>query len=299
MEPFQRRSLGNVPPRRPIINTPPMRQQRIGKSITPTQPSSVLRPPTAPSMEVRPAAAPAQQHTPAPYVPQPIPSVAHPPMQPTPGTAPAAAAHLMPATPIHATPTSLTPPAHQNLAYGAAPIAVPTAASSVISPTPAGTPLNPTAAQPAHEHPPVKSASDHAKPHRLPHSGGHAGLIGLAVFVVFGALFFAPLLPGKIWSGAPGSSQSFSTGDQNIDCLGTLGKLSTVTRYNTKVGFPLVYNYTTTSTISASCGGKIQHATGGHTSQFNPLAVLINGALALAIAIVTAKIWRKIRASRD
>jgi hypothetical protein len=119
------------------------------------------------------------------------------------------------------------------------------------------------------------------------------------MFMVFGVLFLAPFLPGKTWDGAPGSSQSFSTGDQNIGCIGTLGKTTTTLRYDSKAGFPLVYDYATTSTMHASCGGKTQTAVGGHTSQFSPLALLADFALALAIAITTARLWRHFRGHRD
>src|SRR5262249_9216225 len=117
-------------------------------------------------------------------------------------------------------------------------------------------------------------------------------------FVLFTGLFFAPLLPGKVWNNAPGSSQSFSTGDQNISCIGTLGPLKTVTSYDHKLGFPVVYSYATTSNISATCGGSTQHAVGGHTSQFNPLATFINLLLSVALAFGIAKLWRKLRAPK-
>lgn len=117
------------------------------------------------------------------------------------------------------------------------------------------------------------------------------------MFLVCCGLFLAPVVPGKIWNDAPGSSQTFSTGDQNIDCLGTVGKLTTTTTYDTKAGFPLVYNYSTTSHLSAPCGGKVMTAAGGHTSQFNPLGLLADILLALAIGIITAKIWRRFRAN--
>ena len=140
---------------------------------------------------------------------------------------------------------------------------------------------------------------DLPKHHKQAHPTAHAGLVGFIVFLLIGALCLAPVLPGKIWDGAPGSSDSFSTGDQNLDCLTTLGSITTSTTYDHKVGFPVVYTYATTSQQSATCQGKTLHATGGHTSQFNPLGLLADAALAVAIAIITAKVWRKLRVHTD
>lgn len=171
-------------------------------------------------------------------------------------------------------------------------------------PLPHTQPTQPVA-QPAHPSPHTdafdagQNTDQHSRAHKGPHPTGHAGLVGFAVFVVFAILFFAPLLPGKIWDNAPGSSASFSTGDQNIDCLGTLGKTTTTTSYDLRIGFPLVYDYSTTSHISATCGGQLQRAVGGHTSQFNPLALAADAILALALAIVASKLWRRFRGVRD
>jgi hypothetical protein len=114
--------------------------------------------------------------------------------------------------------------------------------------------------------------------------------VGFIVFLLVGTVCLVPMLPGKIWQGAPGSSDSFSTGDQSLDCVSALGTISTSTTYDHKIGFPVVYSYATTSQQSAICEGKTLHAASGHTSQFNPLGLLTDLALTLTIAIVTAKV---------
>jgi len=282
---MQRPILGGTPPARPI---------RPGQPAAQAQPS-LLRPPTISigNMEFRPAAPAA---APQPHAVQPVATPHH-----TPVFKPA------PQQPVASRPIAPQPPAAQSIfRQPAAPAAQPAPApaqpalrpSAFVPAEPAATTTPPTA-QTSHVHDPVRTAAEPAKQHHGAHATGHAGLIGFATFIVFGVVFLAPFVPGKIWDGAPGSSQSFSTGDQNIDCVGTVGKITNTLSYDSKAGFPLVYGYATTSTISASCGGKVQAATGGHTSQFNPLALLIDFGLALTISITAARLWRRFRSHRD
>jgi len=258
MEPFNRRPIDRAP-HRPMIGAP-IRPTHMARPVgsASAQPSA-LRPPVV-------APQPAMDIRPA----------SHPTSNPAPSSAPVA----QPARP-NPTPTlqprPITPVA-------TAPVQHTTAFSA------------PTANAVKRSEP--RHTTHEPKPHKEPHETGHAGLVGLITFVVFMALFFAPLFPGKVWQDAPGSSQSFSTGDQNISCLGTLGPQKTTVSYNSKTGFPVVYSYSTTSTVTASCDGKPQQATSGHTSQFNPLGVAIDVVLALVLAVTVAKIWHKLRAPK-
>lgn len=131
-----------------------------------------------------------------------------------------------------------------------------------------------------------------------PHETAHSGLVGLIVFVVLTALLFSPLLPGKILDNFPGSSASFSTGDQTLACIDVLKNVTSSQKYDSKLGAPVVYKYATTTTQTGTCDGKTQTAIVGHTSQFNPLGALMDLALALVVAIIVAKIWRKLFAHR-
>lgn len=136
--------------------------------------------------------------------------------------------------------------------------------------------------------------SSKAKPPKEHNQTGHAGLAGFVAFVLLGALLLLPVLPGKIMQNFPLSSQTFSTGDQALDCIGSQGTISTSTKYNSKAGSPLNYTYSTTSKQSATCNGTTQSATTGHASQFSPLALVIDLALAFVLSIVVAKVWRLI-----
>lgn len=129
---------------------------------------------------------------------------------------------------------------------------------------------------------------------KAPHPTAHSGLVGLVLFVVLAALALSPLLPGKVFEEFPGNSQSISTGEQSIGCISDLANVRTTTATDYKWGFPVVYRYATTSTLHATCQGQDKTATGGRTSQFNPLGGLINIFAAVVIAFIVAKVWRKL-----
>jgi hypothetical protein len=135
--------------------------------------------------------------------------------------------------------------------------------------------------------PPVEPPEPEERP-----ATAHSGIVGLVAFLVLAALALSPFLPGKIFQSFPGSSQTTGTGEQSIGCAGTLSPIQTTTTYNTKLGFPIVYNYATTSKIRATCDGTPQTATGGHASQFSPLGALANVFAAAIVAFVVARIWR-------
>jgi hypothetical protein len=293
MEPIQRRRLDNLRSRPTIGGTPQQRPTGYTRPVTPQNPSpSALRP-----------IAPAGQHNPASTGPSAL-------RPPTPVAKPA----------VPAQPSMFRPPTGPSMDFRpATPTAhVPGPQSTSPQPTPSHTPSHsPTPAvstaqassnsvqpaRPATQSTPEStkvSVESSPKPHKEPHPTAHAGLVGFITFVVVGSLLLAPIIPGKIWDTAPGSWQSFSTGDQAIDCVsGSPTNTSTTTRYNSKNGFPVVYQYTTTSTMTGSCGSQVQHAVGGHTSQFNPLGLLIDTLTTLAIAIIVAKLWRRFRGVRS
>jgi hypothetical protein len=141
--------------------------------------------------------------------------------------------------------------------------------------------------------------SNHQKQPKERNRTGRAGLVGFIVFVILTGLALAPILPGKIMQDFPGSSQSFSTGDQALACIHTLGPVNTSLAYNSKAGFPIIYNYTATTTQQATCDGQIQTVIGGHASQFNPLGGAIDILITVVIAVVIAKIWSKFRGAKD
>ena len=123
---------------------------------------------------------------------------------------------------------------------------------------------------------------------------GRAGLVGLIFFVVLGILLIAPIIPGKIIQNFPLASSSVSTGNQSLDCLGTQGTLNSSTVYNTKAGSPLTYTYSTSTTQSATCNGQMQHAVVERTSEFSPLALVVDIIVTIAVAIIVTRVWRLI-----
>jgi hypothetical protein len=262
-------------------------QTQPAQPAAPAAPSA-LRPPTlsGPAMDIRPTQHQAADPQPHAASPQPIPTPHH---IATP--APAQVQHRPMQPPVHAAQQSaqtraatsfLTPPTQ--------------AAQPGAVPQPRTTPAQPTAVPQQHASGAFRPDDEApGKGHKTPHPTAHSGLIGFAAFLVFGALFLAPLLPGKIWETAPGSSQSFSTGNQTIGCISELTNAKTSLSYDTKIGFPLTYDYATTSTMTADCNGKPGHAIGGHTGQFNPLGLLADTALAITIAVIAAKLWRRFK----
>jgi hypothetical protein len=170
---------------------------------------------------------------------------------------------------------------------------VPASSHSVFSPPP-------VPVEPAHQDIDNQShPTNHQKQLKERNRTGHAGLVGFIVFVILTGLALAPVLPGKIMQDFPGSSQSFSTGDQALGCIHTLGPVNTSLAYNSKIGFPIIYNYTATTTQQATCDGQVQTVIGGHASQFNPLGGAIDILITVVIAIVVAKIWSKFRGVKD
>ncbi len=137
------------------------------------------------------------------------------------------------------------------------------------------------------------------KPVKEPSETGHAGLVGLAVFGVLTALFLLPLLPGKTLDNFPGSSQSFSSGDQALACLQPPASSNSSTSFDSKAGFPITYTYASTSKQTATCDSKSQSVVSGHSSQFNPLGLVINIATALTVAAVVGLVWKKIFGVKD
>jgi hypothetical protein len=320
MEPLQRRSFDSISPRRPAMGGPhrsPALTAQPGAAARPSalQPPSPHPKPTGGMDFVRPAGVPAhlqpaqssaatlsQHHRPVvsashPQAAQQQPSALHPPTH----------------TPHHQ-PAAHTPPPPHTLAPQQSSVFAPpspsTSVPSAFAPPRPQQPAAPARHMPAHPAaqptPRVADAlrnpvdTDSEVPHetKIPHETGHAGLIGFIVFVVVGAACFAPGLPGVIWRDAPGSLQNESSGDQSIGCIDELGKTTTTLHYDSKLGFPVTYHYSTTSHISASCDGKTQTAVGGRASQLNPLAVLIDATLTIGLAVITSVAWRKIYRSR-
>ena len=123
---------------------------------------------------------------------------------------------------------------------------------------------------------------------------GHAGIVGFVVFILLGALLLSPFIPGTIIQDFPFASNTYSTGDSSLDCIGTQSNTTSTTSYDTKAGSPITYTYSTSTTQKATCGGQEQSATIGHTSQFNPLGLVIDILVAIIVAVVVARVWRMI-----
>lgn len=121
---------------------------------------------------------------------------------------------------------------------------------------------------------------------------GHAGLIGLALFALLTALFLLPFLPGKTLDNFPGSSQSFSSGDQSFACLEQPTSVKSATEFNNKAGFPITYKYTSITTQQASCDGDSQTIVAGRSSQFNLLGLVADVLLAFALALGISALYK-------
>lgn len=208
-----------------------------------------------------------------------------------PATAPVltAPAHTAQPTPAATPSSALRPPASFSDFAASTPMAA--------APQPSQPPVSPEPTQPDSSalQPPAVHPEKHHNKSKEPgpkNTTGHSGAVGFVSFLVLCALFFLPLLPGKVLDNFPGSSASFSTGDQALSCIENLGPIHSSVKYDTKMGFPITYNYSTTTVQTATCKGVSQTAVGGHTSQFNPLGGLINAALAFVIAFGIAKLWR-------
>lgn len=282
MEPIRHRpqdiTPGRPAPARPVV---PTGQRAVFSDFT-TRP--------------RPIATPMRPATPAPNpaaplaATQPSPAVA----QPRPATQPVQPIQPRPAAPqAPTTPAQFTPPAQPFASIPQQPVrpiqAAPIA-PALSAPIASQQPL-----QPQHK-------SSHAaapKTHKHRSESGHAGLAGFIAFVLFAGLLLSPLLPGKTLDNFPGSSQSVSSGDQSLACLNALTNVTSALTYDIKLGSPITYKYATTTTQKALCDGKQQTAIGGHSSQFNPLGLLADSALALVASIAIAKVWRRIFGDND
>lgn len=190
---------------------------------------------------------------------------------------------------------------------------VPSAPQSQTAPSQATSALRPMmqSPKPAEPRPAATAATEQApfprieddQPHeshapKERHETAHSGIVGLIVFIVLTALLFSPFIPGKVLDNFPGSSASFSNGDQTLACIDTIQNVTSKQSYDSKLGSPVVYKYATTSTQTGTCDGKAQTAITGHTSQFNPLGAAMDLVLALIVALVVAKVWRKLFAHR-
>jgi hypothetical protein len=163
----------------------------------------------------------------------------------------------------------------------------------------AGSPAGVSATAPAPATPAATPPTDeqsHAAPGhpREKNRTGHAGIAGFAVFILLGALLLSPFIPGTIIQDFPFASNTYSTGDSTLSCIGTQGKITSTTSYDTKAGSPITYTYSTSTTQKATCSGQEQSATIGHTSQFNPLGLVIDILATIIIAVVVARVWRMV-----
>jgi hypothetical protein len=121
--------------------------------------------------------------------------------------------------------------------------------------------------------------------------------IGVGLFLVFSAILLLLPLPGKILRNSQGSFGSFSTGD-SIICQGDAGPVNNRVSYKAKKGFPITYAYTATASIEMTCNGQAQTATGGQTSEFNPLGIVLDVMAAALLAWIAAMLMRRTTANR-
>ena len=204
-----------------------------------------------------------------PSAPQPRPAVPTPPIAPRP-------------TPTQSIPAQAARPA----------------ASAFQSPRPVQQPLTPPMPTELDDIPEPPSHHE-TKSKAARSAGSHAGLVGFICFVVFATLLLSPFLPGKILNNFPGSSDTDSSGDQTIGCVDDVTNSTSSLAYNSKVGSPIVYNYSATMTQKALCDGQQKTAVEGRTSQFNPLGLAADLVLALAVAVGVVFVWRKIFRVKD
>lgn len=287
----------------------PLQRQVFSDFTRPAQRDPSMRPMARPAHQqvqptpVQPVAS-AHPHHVKPAHPASV-QAAPAPQQPMPPTAPTltAPAHIPAHTPAAAPASALRPPTA--FSDFAAPAMSPVApAASTPAPSQLNEPESTSQATEPALQPPRAHDHHEAKHHKAKEPGpknttGHSGAVGFVSFIVLCALFFLPLLPGKVLDNFPGSSASFSTGDQALSCIDALGPVHSTVKYDTKMGFPITYNYSTTTTQTATCKGVTQSATGGHTSQFNPLGGLINATTAFVLAFGIAKLWRYFAGSKS
>ncbi|HSX15775.1 MAG TPA: hypothetical protein VLF40_03205 [Candidatus Saccharimonadales bacterium] len=138
----------------------------------------------------------------------------------------------------------------------------------------------------------------HKEEHHVHSENAHAGIVGLVVFGILAALTLSPFIPGKTFVSFPGISQTTASGQQTLACLTALGPVTTTDAYGLRLGTPITYKYSVTTTQKAACEGQEQTAVIAETGQFNPLGLLINLASAFVLAVVVAKIWALIFRSR-
>jgi hypothetical protein len=110
--------------------------------------------------------------------------------------------------------------------------------------------------------------------------------LALGVFVVLGGLMMTSALPGFVVQGLPGSSSTFVYGGQGAACASITGSPQTVVKYTVKLGFPLVYNFDSTSSVEIDCSGTPQSANGSHSTGFIPLAIVIDLVVAALLGLV-------------
>ncbi len=293
MEPIRRRPQ-DLTPGRPLSGRArvPAGHRPVFSDFTRRPQSNTITPTTRPP------------GTPAPIIPQTAPPVPHSIGKPTPSLRPAPPqpqspvprprpAPVQPAAPLQQSETA------QRLLRSTAMTAAqpqPPQTPAIVAPptTSIGMPAVPSSEQ----RPPRPFA---VAPKALEHRAhaSRAGLVGFACFILLSGLLLSPFLPSKTFDSFPGSSQSSSNGDDSLACIHELQQASTTTAYNHKLGSPITYSYTTTTTQKATCDDKPLTAIAGHTGQFNPLGLLIDIALATAVAIVVAKIWRRVADKRD
>jgi len=300
MEPIRRRpqdiASGRPLPARPVT---PAGHRPVFSDFT-------VRPHARPHAPAPAPAQPAARPTPtAPRVPS------HPVASPT--SAPQHHVPVRPPTQQHARPQATVSPPK--------PTPVPTQplfSTSSEQPTPYAQPQRPAQVdsvsqpsprptQPTHSHQ-THAATHH--PHTPPHDtaakvqhhqrvGGRSGLVGFICFIALAGLLLSPLLPSKAFDNFPGNSQSSSSGDESLACIDTLGQVYTSVHSDHKLGSPITYSYTTTTTQKATCDSAMQTAITGRTGQFNPLGLLIDVSLAIAISVAVARIWRRFFGNRD
>lgn len=119
--------------------------------------------------------------------------------------------------------------------------------------------------------------------------------VSLLLFALFSALFLLPILPGKVWLGAPLSSSYENVGGSLRECKGTQSGTSTTVNHQHKKGFPLAYRATTYTDTVATCNGKTTILGRDETSDFNLLALIIDVLCALLLTIICVRLLHRQR----
>lgn len=123
--------------------------------------------------------------------------------------------------------------------------------------------------------------------------------LGFGLAMAYLLLFMLPILPGVVWLNGPGSSGSLQASGSGLSCTGTSSDPVITKSHTKKEGFPVAYAYNYQSSLTATCNGVHQSSAPTTVGSSNVLGVIIDVAVALVLAFITAKIVRLSRKTKS